>query len=195
MSAAGQVTTGFSLPYVAVYSATGSTVTYTNGQKLARGVDVTINPESSSDNDFHADNVVAETAGGKFTGGTVDLTVDGLFNATKRVIWGLPAADTNGWTAYGDGMEIPYVGIGFIARHQSEGVVSYCPIVLAKCKFALESESAATQGEEIDWQTRSLSASLYRSDDADHNWKFEGNEYESESAAEAALKTKLGISA
>lgn len=194
MSAAGQVTTGFSLPYVALYSATGSTITYTSGQKLARGVDVTLNPESSTDNDFYADNVIAESAGGRFTGGTAELTVDGLFNATKRLIWGLPAADTNGWTAYGDAMEIPYVGIGYIARHQSDGVETYCPTILAKCKFELESESAATQGEEIDWQTRSLTANIYRSDDTDHNWKFEGNEYETEAAAEAALKTKLGIS-
>ena len=52
MSAAGKVCTGFSLPYVALYN----NGTYTSGQKLARGVDVTVSPESSDDNKFYADN-------------------------------------------------------------------------------------------------------------------------------------------
>lgn len=58
MAAAGRVTTGFSLPYVAKYAVSGGTVTYSDGQKLARGVNVTISPEASSDNIFYADKVV-----------------------------------------------------------------------------------------------------------------------------------------
>lgn len=192
--AAGRVTTGFSKPYVALYGASGTTVTYTSGQLLARGVDVTISPESSEDNKFYADNITAETAPGTFTGGTVSLTVDGLLNATKRLIFGLPAADTSGWTAFGDDMAIPYVGVGYIARTQSDGVVKFVPTVLTKCRFNLPEDAAATQEEEIDWQTQSLEAVIMRADDANHNWKFEGQEYDSETAAEAALKTKLGIS-
>ena len=191
--AAGNVTTGFSLPYVAVYAASGGTITYSNGQKLARGVDVSISPETSDDNIFYADNVAAETAAGRFTGGTVSLTVDGLFNATRQLIYGLPAA-TGSWTAYGDDMAIPYVGIGYIARVQSDGVVSYVPTILAKCKFQLEESSAATQEEEIDWQTQSLTATIFRGDDSNHNWKFVGDAQTTEAAAEALLKTKLGIS-
>lgn len=193
MAAAGKVTTGFSLPYVATYAESGGSITYSSGQKLARGVDVTITTETSDDNNFYADNVVAESASGMFTGGTVSLTVDGLFETAERLIYGLPA-QTGNWTAFGDEMIIPYVGIGFIIRQQSEGVVSYTPVVLAKCKFALKDTSAATQEEEINWQTESLEATIFRGDDANHNWKFLGKEYSSESAAEAALKTKLGIS-
>ena len=43
----GRVCTGFSKPYVAVYSATGGTIKYESGQDLARGVDVSIEPETS----------------------------------------------------------------------------------------------------------------------------------------------------
>lgn len=193
MAAAGRVTTGFSLPYVALYAASGGSITYTSGTKLARGVDVTISPESSDDNNFYADNILAESDNGRFTGGTVTLTVDGLLTTTKKLIFGLPA-ETGGWTAYGDEMTVPYVGIGFIARTQSDGVVSYVPTVLAKCKFNQPEDAAATQEEEIDWQTQSLEATIMRSDDTNHNWKFEGQAYNTESAAEAALKTKLGIS-
>ena len=51
--AAGYVTTGFSLPYVAKYAASGTTVTYSNGQKLARGVSATVTPTSTNtENNF-----------------------------------------------------------------------------------------------------------------------------------------------
>lgn len=193
MAAAGKVTTGFSLPYVALYAASGGTITYTSGQKLARGVDVTISPESGSDNNFYADNVIAETDAGKFTGGSVSLTVDGLLPATRKLIFGLPAA-TGGWTAFGDDMAVPYVGIGYIARTQSDGVVKYTPTILTKCRFNLPEDAAATQEDSISWQTESLTATIMRADDANHNWKFLGDEYDTETAAEAALKTKLGIS-
>ena len=193
MAAAGRVTTGFSLPYVALYAASGGSITYSSGAKLARGVDVTISPESSDDNKFYADNQVAEEDSGRFTGGTLSLTVDGLLTSTKKLIFGLPA-ETGGWTAYGDEMAVPYVGVGFIARTQSDGVVKYVPTVITKCKFHPEETSAATQEDEIDWQTQALEATILRADDTNHNWKFEGQEYGTESAAEAALKTKLGIS-
>ena len=193
MAAAGKVTTGFSLPYVALYANSGGTIVYSSGQKLARGVNVSIAPDSSSDNKFYADNVVAETEAGKFTGGTVTLTVDGLKPAARKLVFGLPAS-TGGWTEFGDDMAVPYVGIGFIARQQSDGTETFTPVVLAKCKFDLPTDEAATQEESISWQTESLTAQIHRADDSNHVWKFLGDEYSTEATAEAALKTKLSIS-
>ena len=40
--AAGRVATGFSLPYVARYSANGGVVTYSGARQLARGVNVNL---------------------------------------------------------------------------------------------------------------------------------------------------------
>lgn len=191
--AAGKVCTGFSKPYVALYSAAGGTITYASGQKLARGVNVTITPESGDDNKFHADNILAESANTTFTGGDLALTVDGLLAAAEKLIMGLPTA-SGGWMVYDDDQAVPYVGVGFIARYQSDGVVSYTPIVLAKCMFNQISTSAATQEENVDFQTQDLSAKIFRSDDTKHSWKFVGDDEDTEAAAEAALKTKLGIS-
>lgn len=193
MSAAGKVCTGFSKPYVALYSASSGTITYSSGQLLARGVNVSVSPESGDDNNFYADNILAESADTKFTGGEVTLTVDGLMSTAERLIMGLPAA-SSGWTSYDDDQSVPYVGVGFIARYQSDGVVSYVPYVLAKCMFSQINTAAATQEENIDYQTQELSAKIFRGDDAKHAWKFVGNEETSEATAEAALKTKLGIS-
>ena len=192
MAAAGRVCTGFSLPYVAKYSATGGTVSYASGQKLARGVNVSITPESGDDNNFHADNVLSESANTTFTGGEVTLTVDGLLEAAEKLIMGLPTA-SGGWMTYDDDQAVPYVGIGFIARYQSGGDVSYVPYVLAKCMFNQINTSAATQEENIEFQTQELTAKIFRGDDAKHAWKYVGDEEDTETAAEAALKTKLGI--
>lgn len=190
--AAGRVRTGFSLPYVATYSATGGTVTYSSGQKLARGVNVSITPESGDDNNFYADNVLAESANTTFTGGEITLTVDGLLEAAEKLIMGLPTS-SGGWMTYNDDQAVPYVGIGFIARYQSDSDVTYVPFVLAKCMFNQINTSAATQEESIEFQTQELTAKIFRGDDAKHAWKYVGDEEDTEAAAEAALKTKLGI--
>ena len=193
MSAAGKVCTGFSKPYVALYSASGTTITYTSGQKLARGVDVSIEPESSDDNKFYADNIEAETEGGKFTGGTLNLTVDGLFQTAESLIMGLPAADSDGWVHYGDSQEIPFVAVGYIARYMSDGVESYVPTVIPKCIFNQISDSAATSEGSINFQTQSLTAKIKRSENANRDWRIRGDEEETEAAAEAAIKTMFSI--
>ena len=195
--AAGKVCTGFSLPYVAVYSNSGSTISYASGQKLARGVSVSVAPEVADNNNFYADNVLAESVNGMFTGGTVTLTVDGLLPAAEKLIFGLGNASTVSTVSvysYDDNATPPYVGIGFIARYMSDGVTSYKAIVLTKCKFSLPTEKAATQEDQISWQTTALNATIMRDDSADHVWKYVGaTEYSSESAAEADLKKLLSI--
>ena len=197
MAAAGKVCTGFSLPYVAKYGESGGSVTYTLGQKLARGVSVSIAPEVADNNDFYADNVLAESVSGTFTGGTVTLTVDGLFAAAEALIFGLGNASTESSVSvykYGDDSAPPYCGVGFIARYMSDGATSYKVILLRKVKFSLPTEEAATQEEEISWQTQALEATLMRDDTTSHDWKYVGaTDYASESAAEADLKKLLGI--
>ena len=192
--AAGKVCTGFSLPYVAKYSNTGNAVTYSNGMKLARGVNVSIDPESSDDNNFYADNVLAESADSTFTSATLTLTVDGLLPAAEEMVMGVAApSGADGWIAYGDDQSVPYVGVGFIARYMSDGVTTFTPYVLAKCMFNQLPTNAETQEEQINWQTQELTARVMRGDDVKHNWKYVGGDFETEAAAEAALKTKLGI--
>lgn len=189
----GRVATGFSYPWVAVYSESGGTVTYSDAMALARGVDVDLSVDASTDNNFYADNQIAETLAGAFAGGTVTLTVDGLKDAAKKLILGLPTADAEGWTAFGDTQSIPYVGVGFVVRYMEEGVTSYMPVVLPKVMFQNTSLTAATQEEEVDWQTQELTATIFRDDTANHNWRQEGTAVETESAAVNAIKKFLGV--
>lgn len=190
----GRVITGFSKPYVAEYAEASGTVTYSDGMVLARGVEVQIEPESTDDNNFYADNLIAESEAGVFNGGTLTLTVDGLKDTANQLIFGLPAADTEGWVNYGNTQAIPFVGVGFVMRYQEAGVVSYVPVVLTKVMFNEPSTTAATQEDQIDWQTQELTAQLFRDDTADNTWKKLGQAVTTEAAAEAKIKTFFNIS-
>ena len=189
--AAGKVTIGFSKPYVALYDTSAGT--YSDGQVLARGIGVSAEIESSDENIFYADNQAAESDSGRFTGGTVTLTVDGLQTAAEKLIMGLPTAGADGWMAYDDDQAIPYVGIGFIVRYMSDGVESYTPFVFSKCKFSQIAIDANTMEDEIDWQTQELEATIMRGNDAKHTWKWVGASVATEAAAETALQAKLGL--
>ena len=190
-AAAGRVATGFSKPYVAKYIASGTSVIYQGARRLARGVNVNVQPESSDDNNFYADNQAAESASGLFTGGTVELEVDGLFTSSYNYIMGIENV-AEGWTADGNNAEVPYVGIGFIVRWMSAGVTSYQPVVIAKCKFSVPEEERATQEDEIDWQTTTLSAAMMRDDTTAEAWRYRGADFATEAEAEAALVERLG---
>lgn len=192
--AAGKVATGFSFPWVALYAASEGTITFSSAMELARGVDISIDVDEASDNDFWANNQMAESAPGKFTGGTANLTVDGLLIAARRLIQGLPTAGQDGWTAVGDTAQAPYVAIGYIVRFMSGNVESWTPTILVKTKFNPFADAAATEDQgEIDWQTQALTAKIFRSDNATHDWCWIGDDFATEAAALAAMKTKLGV--
>jgi phi13 family phage major tail protein len=191
--AAGRVMTGFSLPYVALYTANGGTVTYSQGQRLARGVQVSIEAEAEDDNIFYADNISAESAPGIFTSGTATFTVDGLKLAAEQLIMGIPAADSQGFIHYGESLQIPYVGVGFICRYMEDGVTSYVPYILTKCRFVTPGIDAQTATETIEWQTQEITATLLRDDTSNHDWKLVGAEQTSEALAEAKIKTIFNI--
>lgn len=193
MAAAGKVTIGFSKPYVALYSESGGTITYSSGQKLARGVSVNAEPDSSDNNNFYADNIVAESDAGSFSGGTVTLTVDGLLQDAEKLIQGLPTADADGFLNYDDDQVTPYVGVGFIIEYMSEGVRYFTPVIFPKCKAGQLTVSAETEGESISWQTAEIPFSIYKDDSAKHRWKRVGGELADEATAEAAIKTAFGI--
>lgn len=193
MAAAGKVTIGFSKPYVALYSESGGTITYSSGQKLARGVSVNAEPDSSDNNNFYADNIVAESDAGTFSGGTVTLTVDGLLQDAEKLIQGLPTADADGFLNYDDDQVTPYVGVGFIIEYMSEGVRYFTPVIFPKCKAGQLTVSAETEGESISWQTAEIPFSIYKDDSAKHRWKRVGGELADEATAEAVIKTAFSI--
>lgn len=190
----GRVLIGFSEPWAAAYAVSGGAIVYSDAMKLGRGVSVSLEMEDSSDTtDFYADNVLAESIAGTFTGGTLTLTVDGMKDNARKFLLGLSTVSAT-WYSFDDDQQIPDVGVGFICKYISAGVESYVPVVLAKCKFKNPGLDAETQGETPDFQTEELEASVMRGDDAKHTWKYLGEEASTEAAALTKLKAKLGVS-
>lgn len=188
-AAAGRVATGFSSPYVGKYAAEAGVVTYSDVMELARGVSVSITPESSDNNNFYANNVVAESDSGRFTSGTMTLTVDGLLQEAAAFIMGLTKGSDG--LEFGDDLSQPFLGVGFLTRYRSGDVTFYVPTIIRKVKFDQLGNEAATQEEDIDWQSQELTSQVYRSDMPNGSWKWEGEDFATEAEALTALQEKL----
>ena len=196
----GKVITGYSKPYVALYNANEGSPTYSGGMPLARGVDVSVEAETGDAVNFYADNVMAESVGGVFTGATITMTVDGLKDAARKLIMGLPNAESMAVGSetvqvykYDDRQQIPNVGIGFIIRYMEQGVTTYQPVVFTKASFSVDGIKAATQEEEIEFQTTELEAALMRDDSANHVWRIVAADQTTEAAAENIIKGILNV--
>lgn len=194
------VTTGFSEPYVAKYSNAGTTVTYSGGMKLGRGVSMSVEVESADDNNFFADDQISESETGIMTSASGTFTVDGLEPEAATLILGLPEKGQETIEEspvdvydYDDRMSAPYVGVGVLRRVMMKGVTTWEPIVFTKVKFNIPGDEAATQEDQIDWQTQDLDASIVRDDTENHRWKRVFARQATKAAAVAILKGYLNI--
>lgn len=196
------VTTGFSEPYIAKYSNTGTTVSYSGGMKLGRGVSMSIDVESADDNNFYADDIVAETETGTMTSATATVTVDGMEPEVAAFALGLPTAtqETIGESPvdvydYDDRMNPPFLGLGVLQRVMLNGVQYWVPIVFTKVKMNIPSDEANTQEDQIDWQTQQLEMTILRDDSANRRWKRIFERQTTKAAALNIITTYLKVSA
>lgn len=200
--AKGRVITGFSYPVVGKYAASGGKVSFSGGMVLARGVGVDVSVSTASDNEFYADDVLAESETDVFESGSVKLTVDGLFDTARRFISGESEAESETFgakqiniTKYGTKNEKPYIGVGVIVQYKSGGKTLWQPYVFQKTKFKDAGLKANTMGKTISWQTEELEATIHRADTEDAEWKWACDDCASESAAKEALNAIFGIAA
>lgn len=200
--AKGRVATGFSYPVVGLYGCAGGVVAITKGMVLARGVGVDISVNVASDNEFFADNALAESDNNIFESGTLKLTVDGLFGTAERLISGQeePAEVTFGegkvkMTKHSADAQPPYIAVGVIVEYRSNNKKIYVPSIIVKTKFKPLGTSVQTRGKTVSWQTQDLEATIHRADDAEASWKWEGEDFATEAEAKNVLNTIFGITA
>lgn len=191
---------GFSNPYIAKYTNSGAgKVSYSEGMRLGRGVQGTITIEQGGSNDFYADNKLAESSGGIFSGGTLSVSVAELTKDAEMAILGCheEEIEVNGKRmkalTFDDDMKAPDLGYGDIKKRIINGAESYIATVLKKVKFDIPEETANTQGAEIEWQTQSTSAKIMKDDSPKHVWKM-SKEFYTESDADAFIRHILNIS-
>ena len=194
-------TVGLSKPYYAIYNLNSGNPTYSNGGKLGKATELTLELDDAEANILYADNGPAESDN-QFTGGTLTVTTDDLLPAPMLGVLGLlmqamsiPEATTPApqWIVFDDNQVIPYVGFGGILKAKQNGVVKWIAVVLLKIQFNNPGVSAVTQGGTIEWQTKTLTAAVMRDDSATHRWQMMSTPMDTEADAEAAIKQILNI--
>ena len=200
--AKGKVCVGFSYPVVAKYAAAAGVVSLTNGMVLARGVAVDVSVNTAGDNEFYADNALAESENDVFESGSLKLTVDGLFAEAERFITGQAEAVDEKFgetsvklTKHSVQTVAPYVAVGVIAKYRSGGKTIFTPHIFPKTKFKAPGLKADTQGKSISWQVQELEAAICRDDSATADWKWVGEDFATEAEAKAALNTVCAVAA
>lgn len=192
---------GVSKPYVAKYSNTNTTVSYTSGQILDKMTEIDISINSAEDNNFYADNSIAESDS-SFSGGSVTVNTADLGPEATALVLGItpvPIADISGVTdedvnelIFDDDQRSPYLGFGCIIKKRVNNVDQWRAIILTKIMLAVPNDAATTQGETIEWQTPQLTGTIMRDDSAKHAWKREAT-FTTEAQAEAYIKARLSI--
>lgn len=196
-------TIGLSRPYYAIYNYTGSgQPTYTGGGLLGKATELSLTLDEGDANILYADNGPAESDN-QFTGGSLSITTDDILPTPMLSVLGLVAERMNieevqtpnaQWIVYDDRQAIPYVGFGGIIKKRQSGATKWVALVLLKVQFSNPGVEAVTQGETIEWQTPSLSATVMRDDGTNHRWQLFSTPLDTEADAEAAVKSILGIS-
>lgn len=190
---------GLSRPYVAEYVNSGTNVLYQNGMRMGRAVEFSTEIETSEGNDFYADNTIAETINGVFTGGSLTMTTAELESTVSRMILGLKTRDvevgdvTVKEIVFDEDAQSPNLGFGVIVKEMLHGVTSWRAIVLKKVAFNVPGEDVTTQGEEIEWQTQETSATIMRDDTPKHEWQVQAGNLTTEELADKYIRTKLNM--
>lgn len=152
---------GMRHPVAATFSShtPGNEPTYTGGKVIGHAIagNLTINRAS---NPLYGDDVEIENDNG-ITGMALELGLDDLLEDDRVMLLGTTKKTTgSGQTAVdeyldGDGAA-PYVGIGYIRVRRKAGVTSFQAIWMYKVQFSENAENSATKGENIEWQTPSI---------------------------------------
>lgn len=187
-------TVGLSKPWGAVYTF-GTSITYGTTTSLGKAVNLSLSLDSASDNVLYADNAPAEVDN-QFAGGTIELTTDELSASILGTIYGITpeaigTSTTDKWYKFNSNQVIPYMGIGAVRKKIVNGVAKYQAIVFKKVQFQNMSESIATQGQSIEWQTPTITAKLLRDDSATADWKWVSTDMNTEAEAEQLVKDAL----
>lgn len=189
---------GVSKPYVAKYAWSGSAVTYSDGQLIAKAAEFATTINSASDNDFYADNAVSESDT-EFSNGSGTMTVDDLLADPAKFIYGLEQTrytQTTGGSAqvsvnhYNNVMGSPYCGLGVIVKIKNNNTTKWRGVILNKVQFTVPSESVQTQGSTINWQTTPIPFTILRDDTTKQEWMQDAI-FETEDAALTWIKSIL----
>lgn len=194
---------GLSIPVFGKYQCNDGVVTYTDGVINPHAVSYSVAVESTDNNPMRADNREVENDVAKFKSGTYTLETDDLVHEITKYLLGAKEVTRtygDGKTAtvlvYDESQKAPYLGVGIIEEHQNDDVDRYKAVILKKVVFNIPEDAATTRGESIEWQTKTITGTITRSEENGENGKFPWKEeawFDSESEALGFLKAVLGV--
>lgn len=194
---------GLSKPYYALYSNSGTTVTYSGGGLMGKYTQLNLSLDGGGEsNDFYADNGIDETESGIFTGGTLAVSTNNLLTNVSSVILGNQTSDitlegltTTGaqWEHSDDRSVAPFVGLAGIYKYQVNGAVKYRAVIFPKVKFSTPAMEATTQGASIEWQVEEIEATINRDDTQYHEWRRLSSLLDTEADAELLIRNFFSI--
>ena len=188
---------GLCKPYVADYSASQGSVTYSDIMNVGKAVEVEIDVDSNERVVFRADNTDAESVS-VFSSGTLNLQIDRLAAAVAAKLYGLETESSttpSGGTVikYKTATVSPYLGFGIIVKSIESGAEAWMGLILRKVQFHQNGLTQATEAETIEFTAPEVTASILRDDQtsASAEWMRVGY-FATEANAELWVKTQLG---
>lgn len=197
---------GLSYPLFAKYANTAGTVTYSEAQLIGHAIEIDLSVESADVNNLYGDNMIVERDTGSFSSGTLTFTTSELTSDVSKWLLGAKEVEravgegTVKEVVFDDDLAPIYCGFGGIIKHKINNVTLWQPLVVCKIQPRIPDDAAATQEDEIEWQTHEIEFSVFRSDESsanyNHPWKITPAAFmDTEAAAQAYLNAVLNYSA
>lgn len=173
-------------PVCALYSDVTGTPTYSNGQVMAKAIDINVNWTKNSA-EIYADGELVES---DYTiqYGTETIGIHQLTDNIRAFLLGHEYDD--GAVIIAENDEAPYVGHGFYAAIKIDGETKWRTVWYYKVKFSEPNETAKTKGQSTEFQTPSLEGRIVKA----INGRFgETKTFNTEQEAINYLNGKAGI--
>lgn len=174
----------------------GSSISYGTGVQLADYMIRADVNEERGDVKFYADDHKIDSEN-SMTGATLSLELANMTDALEKAFLGYVAESTaSGADLLITDAAAGFVGVGFYRKERFKGTVTYKCYWFYKVQFSKDSDSTTTKGENVDFQTESVSGDalgvqLTANGDTIY---YRINRKSSESDAINWLKTIAGVS-
>lgn len=177
---------GLSKPWIASYKATDDS--YEKAFQCGKAVSTAVTP-NINEADLYADNMQVESVK-EFKNASVTLGVDRLPANAAQALFGHDT-DEDGTETSNANDSAPYVGYGFITAEMVDGIKKYRACILLKVQFAEGEESYETKGDNIVFNTPTLSGTAMSNNDGD--WRVKSPYFATEAEANSWIKTRFNV--
>lgn len=178
------------LAYPTIAKLDPKTNTYSDGFRMGKAVSVNITTNFNEAN-LTGDNVIAETVK-EFRNGNIDLGITTIPIAAYSTVFGHEVTiDEDGTLIVDKTDDVPnYVGVGLLKEELVDGEKSYIAMWIKKVLFTESGENATTKGENISFQTPTITGTIMALDDK--TWR-ERKIFKNEPDAIAYINEMAGI--